>query len=85
MTVEQISVFVQNRTGQLDDVTRVLEAAGINIRALSLADTADFGVFRLMADDTARAGQVLREAGFTFVQHIPLTLGVANIHIAVRG
>ncbi|WP_446423954.1 ACT domain-containing protein [Mailhella sp.] len=65
MTVEQISVFVQNKTGQLGDVTRVLEAAGINIRALSLTDTADFGVLRLMADDTARAGQVLREAGFT--------------------
>lgn len=65
MTVEQISVFVQNKTGQLGDVTRVLEEAGINIRALSLADTADFGVLRLMADDTARAGQVLRDAGFT--------------------
>ena len=65
MTVEQISVFVQNKTGQLGDVTRVLEEAGINIRALSLADTADFGVLRLMADDTPRAGQVLRDAGFT--------------------
>ena len=43
MTVEQISVFVENRSGQLGDVTRVLEKAGINIRALSLSDTTDFG------------------------------------------
>ena len=62
MTVEQISVFVENRSGQLGDVTRVLEAAGINIRALSLSDTTDFGVLRLMADDTQKA---LAAAGFT--------------------
>ena len=65
MTVEQISVFVENRSGQLGDVTRVLEEAGISIRALSLADTADFGVLRLMADDTARAREELQKAGFT--------------------
>ena len=65
MTVEQISVFVENKAGQLDDVTRVLESAGINIRALSLADTTDFGVLRLMADDTVRAREELQKAGFT--------------------
>ena len=65
MTVEQISVFVENRSGQLGDVTRVLEAAGINIRALSLSDTTDFGVLRLMADDTQKAKAALAAAGFT--------------------
>ena len=59
MTVEQISVFVENRSGQLGDVTRVLEKAGINIRALSLSDTTDFGVLRLMADDTEKARDAL--------------------------
>ena len=65
MTVEQISVFVENRSGQLGDVTRVLEDAGINIRALSLSDTTDFGVLRLMADDTQKAKSALAAAGFT--------------------
>ena len=65
MTVEQISVFVENRSGQLGDVTRVLENANINIRALSLSDTTDFGVLRLMADNTEKARDALAEAGFT--------------------
>ena len=65
MTVEQISVFVENRSGQLGDVTRVLEKANINIRALSLSDTTDFGVLRLMADDTEKAREALAGAGFT--------------------
>ncbi len=65
MTVEQISVFVENRSGQLGDVTGVLAGAGINIRALSLSDTTDFGVLRLMADDTAKAREALVKAGFT--------------------
>ena len=65
MTVEQISVFVENRSGQLGDVTRVLEEANINIRALSLSDTTDFGVLRLMADNTEKAREALFRAGFT--------------------
>ena len=65
MTVEQISVFVENRSGQLGDVTRVLAEADVNIRALSLSDTTDFGVLRLMADDTQKARNALSRAGFT--------------------
>ena len=65
MTVEQISVFVENKSGQLGDVTRVLEEANVNIRALSLSDTTDFGVLRLMADDTEKARVALVRAGFT--------------------
>lgn len=65
MTIEQISVFVTNRSGQLGDVTRVLEEANVNIRALSLSDTTDFGVLRLMADDTLIAREALTKAGFT--------------------
>ena len=65
MTVDQISVFVQNRSGQLGDVTAVLRKNSINIRAMSLADTSDFGVLRLMVDDTEKAAAALRAAGFT--------------------
>ena len=48
MKTEQISVFLENRTGRLCEVTKVLAEANINIRALSLADTSDFGILRLI-------------------------------------
>ncbi len=63
--VEQISIFLENKPGGLELVTRVLRDAGINIRALSLADTSDFGVLRLIVNDAEKAKQVLKENGFT--------------------
>jgi hypothetical protein len=65
MKVEQISIFLENKSGRLAEVTRVLAAAGVNIRALSLADTADFGILRLIVDQNDRAKQALKEGGFT--------------------
>jgi len=65
MNVEQISIFLENKSGRLAEVTRVLSEAGINIRALYLADTADFGILRLIVSDTEKARQVLKENGFT--------------------
>jgi hypothetical protein len=65
MKVEQISVFLENKSGRLAEVTGVLAHAGINIRALSLADTADFGILRLIVNDTERAKEVLKEKEFT--------------------
>lgn len=65
MKVEQIAVFIENRSGRLADVSHILAGEGINIRALSLADTVDFGILRLVVNDTARARQVLKENGFT--------------------
>lgn len=65
MRVEQISVFLENKSGRLAEVTDVLAKAGINIRALSLADTADFGILRLIVNDTERAKQILKDNGFT--------------------
>ncbi len=65
VNVEQISIFLENKSGRLADVTGVLSVAGINIRALYLADTADFGVLRLIVDDTEKARQALKERGFT--------------------
>lgn len=65
MHVEQLSIFLENRSGRLAEVTNVLARASINIRALSLADTADFGILRLIVNDTERARQALRESGFT--------------------
>ncbi len=65
MKVEQISIFLENKSGRLADVSGVLAEAGINIRALSLADTTDFGILRLIVNDTEKAKTVLKEKGFT--------------------
>ena len=62
--VKQISVFLENKCGRLVRVTQVLGEAGINIRALSIADTSDFGILRLIVDKPDLACQVLREKGF---------------------
>jgi hypothetical protein len=65
MHVEQISIFIENKFGRLAEVTRILGDAGINIRTLSLADTSDFGILRLIVNDTEKAKTVLKERGFT--------------------
>lgn len=65
MIVEQISVFLENKAGRLMEVTKTLSEARVNIRALSLADTSDFGILRLIVDDTDKAQSVLKEKGFT--------------------
>ena len=63
MTVNQISVFVENRSGALAQIATELSAAGVNMRALSIAETHEFGVLRFIADDEDKAAAVLREAG----------------------
>ena len=65
MRVEQISVFLENKAGRLAEVTRILSEAGINIRALSLADTSDFGILRLIVNNNDKAKEVLSKNGFT--------------------
>jgi hypothetical protein len=65
MKVEQISIFIENKSGRLAEITRILGEAGINIRALSLADTSDFGILRLIVNDVEKAKLVLKEKGFT--------------------
>ena len=62
---KQISVFLENKSGRLAHVTKVLGDAGINIRALSIADTSDFGILRLIVNDPVKAYKILREEGFT--------------------
>ncbi len=65
MKVEQISVFLENKPGGLAQVTRVLKERNINIRALSLADTTDFGILRLIVDKVQEARDILKTEGFT--------------------
>ncbi|NLW65760.1 MAG: ACT domain-containing protein [Clostridiales bacterium] len=65
MILKQISVFVENRYGAIRDITKILADAGINIRALSVADTTDFGVVRMIVDKRKPALKALRENGMT--------------------
>ena len=64
MKITQLSVFLENRAGRLADIATTLGDIGVNIRAMSLADTTDFGVLRLIVNDTAKARQVLKDLGF---------------------
>ena len=64
MAIRQISVFIENRRGALADVTGVLAVAGIDLRAMSVADTADYGILRLIVNDTDKAAKVLLEHGY---------------------
>ncbi|MGA2641864.1 MAG: ACT domain-containing protein [Spirochaetia bacterium] len=64
MSVKQISVFLENKKGRLAEVTKTLSHEKINIRALSLADTADFGVLRIIVDNPDRSLAVLKTRGF---------------------
>ncbi len=64
MSVKQISIFLENKKGRLAEVTRILSKEKINIRALSLADTADFGVLRIIVDNPERCLSVLKSNSF---------------------
>lgn len=65
MRAEQISVFLENKAGRLAEVTGILSDAKVNIRALALADTSDFGVLRLIVDNNETAVEALKNRGFT--------------------
>ncbi|MCI8680512.1 MAG: ACT domain-containing protein [Oscillospiraceae bacterium] len=64
MTIHQISVFLENRAGQLADITAILSESRVDLRAINIAETADYGVLRLIVDDAQRASAVLLERGF---------------------
>ena len=64
MTVKQISVFLENRPGALAEFTRILEKSNIDLRALSLAESEDFGIVRVIVDDPYKTIRILKEAGY---------------------
>lgn len=63
MNIHQISVFLENRSGQLAEITRLLADANVDIRALSIAETADYGLARMIVDDSAKASSILLQHG----------------------
>jgi hypothetical protein len=64
MTAKQLSVFLENKSGRLTEVTEALGSAGINLSAMSIADNSDFGILRCIVSDPDKAYQVLRDAHF---------------------
>lgn len=65
MKIKQISIFLENTAGRIADVTKVLKDNSINLRAIMIADTADFGILRIITDDSEKALSVLKDAKFT--------------------
>ena len=63
--IKQLSIFVENKAGRLAEITAELAKAGVDIRALSVADTTNFGILRLIVDKPDEAERILREAGLT--------------------
>jgi len=78
MDIKQIAVFLENKKGRLAEVARVLAKAGVNIRALSLADTADFGILRIIVNDPETALEALRAAEFVAQATEVLAIEVAD-------
>ena len=78
MTIKQLSVFVENKQGRLSEITGILQGAWVDIRALSLADTTDFGILRLIVDKEDVAEAALRGAGLTVSLTPVIAAGIAD-------
>lgn len=76
MSVKQISVFIENKKGALAEVTKFMAEHEINLKALSIADTQDFGILRIITDNPDRAREVLRDAGYTAVATAVLAVAI---------
>lgn len=78
MLVKQISVFVQNERGRLSQITRLMAENGIDIRSISISDTVDFGILRLIVNDPEKCEKVLKENGFTVSITNVIAVGITD-------
>jgi hypothetical protein len=78
MFVEQISIFLENKSGRLAEVTKILGENDIDISALSIADTTDFGILRLIVNKPDKALEILKENGFTVSSTNVIAVEVAD-------
>ena len=78
MRVKQISVFLENKSGRLARVTEILEENQVNIRALSIADTSDFGILRIIVNEPEKAFKALKVEGFTLSETEVIAVEVSD-------
>jgi len=78
MSVYQISVFLENRAGQLAEITKDLADHDVDLRAISIAETADYGILRLIVDDTAKATGVLQDLEYVYSMTPVVVVSVAD-------
>ena len=78
MYIKQLTVFIENREGRLEKVSETLKANGINIASLSLADTSEYGLLRMIVSDPEKAKQVLKENGFSAMLTDVLAVRIAD-------
>ena len=79
MIIKQISIFVENKAGRLAEITEAIANAGIDIRALSIADTTDFGILRLIVDKPEDAAAQLKDAGITVSVTNVIAIGIDDV------
>ena len=79
MTIKQLSIFLENRAGRINEVARILADNGINMQAFSMAETADFGLLRLIVPDVVKAVEVLRAADIAVMVTDVLCLNCPNV------
>lgn len=79
MRLKQISVFLENRAGRLAEVTTLIGDSGINIRALALADTSDFGILRILVDKPDEAYKILHDNGFAATETEVIAVEIPDI------
>lgn len=85
MTIKQLSVFVENRPGRLSAITRLFGDNGIDIRAMSIADTKDFGILRLIVNDPDKALEVLKANDFSVTITNVIAIGIDDVPGGLAG
>lgn len=78
MFIQQLSIFVENKPGRLASITKLLKDNNIDIRALSIADTRDFGIMRLIVNNPSKAEKVFKEAGCTVSLTNVIAIGIED-------
>jgi hypothetical protein len=78
MYIKQLSVFVENKSGRLAEITSIIAKAGVDIRALSIADTTDFGILRLIVNKPDEAEKALKEAGLVVSINKVIAVGIPD-------
>ena len=79
MPIKQLSIFLENKTGRINDVTKILGKTGINMHAFSMAETTDFGILRLIVTEVEKAVEVLRNADFAVMLTDVVCIGCPNV------